>query len=139
MRFRLIDQVLERAADRVVAVKCVTAAEEYLDDHFPGFPLLPGVMMLEVLVQAGRELVGGADAAETRPGTPATCGLKPLVLTEVRNVRYSNMVRPGESLRVEVTLRKQDEGGWDLEGVGSVNNQTAVQGRFRLEPLTIGD
>ena len=83
--------------------------------------------------------LGGADAAETRPGTPAACGLKPLVLTEVRNVRYSNMVRPGESLRVEVTLRKQDEGGWDLEGVGSVNNQTAVQGRFRLEPLTTGD
>ncbi len=135
MRFRLIDQVLERASDRVVAVKCVTAAEEYLDDHFPGFPVLPGVMMLEALVQAGRQLVGGlaSDGDDGGATTPPAGG--PLVLTDVRNVRYSSMVRPGESLRVEVTLRARDEQGWELEGVGTVGDQTAVQGRFRLTPF----
>ena len=129
MRFRLIDRVIERASDRVVAVKCVTAAEEYLDDHFPGFPLLPGVMMLEALVQAGRILACGSDEQDAMPS------MAPLVLTEVRNVRYSNMVRPGESLCVEVTLREHDAEGWELEGIGRVNDQTAVQGRFRLAPL----
>jgi len=126
MRFRLIDQVLERASDRVVAVKCVTTAEEYLGDHFPGFPVFPGVMMLEALVQAGRVLVCGSDGLDA---------MEPLVLAEVRNVRYSNMVRPGQNLRVEVLLRKQDPKGWDFEGVGTVDDQTAVQGRFRLAPL----
>ena len=45
------------------------------------------------------------------------------------------MVRPGQTLRVEVTLRGHDETGWDFNGVGSVDGQVAVQGRFRLVPL----
>ncbi len=107
-----------------MSVKAVTAAEEYLGDHFPGFPVLPGVMMLEALVQAARELVGdgGADG--------------PLVVGEVRNVKYGNMVRPGQTLRVEVTLRGRDGGGYEFQGVGTVDGPVAVQGRFRLVPLS---
>jgi 3-hydroxyacyl-[acyl-carrier-protein] dehydratase len=130
LRFELIDRVLERSEDRIVAIKSVTSAEEYLGDHFPGFPVLPGVMMLEALVQAGRRLV--AD----RPDRLAA----PLVVSEVRNVRYANMVRPGQTLRVEVTLRTpgtpgSDADGYDLQGVGTVDDQVAVQGRFKLTPL----
>ena len=55
----LIDRIVERGADQIVTVKNVTRAEEYLSDHFPTFPVLPGVLMLEALVQAGRELVEG--------------------------------------------------------------------------------
>ncbi len=128
MRFQLIDRVLERTQDRLVALKCVTAAEEYLADHFPGFPVLPGVLMLEALTQAGRLLLAGGEAAESVPD--------PLVLAEVKNIRYSNMVRPGQSLRVEVSIRKQDAKGWELDGVGTVEGQAAVQGRFRLAPLS---
>jgi 3-hydroxyacyl-[acyl-carrier-protein] dehydratase len=122
VRFELIDQVLERQADRLVAVKNVTAAEEYLADHFPGFPVLPGVLMLEALVQAGRQL------AQPQPGP------QPLVLAEVRNVRYGNMVRPGQCLRIEVQLTGHDDRGFEFTGVGRVDGQTAVQGRFRLAP-----
>ncbi len=129
MRFDLVDRVVERSEDRLVSVKAVTAAEEYLGDHFPGFPILPGVMMLECLVQAGRELVTGNAA-----GDPSGAGV-PLVLAEVRNVRYGNMVRPGQTLHVEVTLRKQTGEGWDLQGTGKVDGQVAVQGRFRLAPM----
>ncbi|MEX2216242.1 MAG: 3-hydroxyacyl-ACP dehydratase FabZ family protein [Phycisphaeraceae bacterium] len=132
MRFQLIDRVIEQSAERVLAVKNVTAAEEYLADHFPTFPVLPGVMMLETLVQAGRLLVEGRDAYIAD---------RPLVLTEVRNVRYGNMVRPGQTLTVEVTLRGPATAGvyggpqWDLQGIGKVNDQVAVQGRFTLAPL----
>lgn len=129
MRFELIDRVLERGPDRLVAVKNVTSAEEYLADHFPGFPVLPGVMMLETLVQAGRLLVAGPDVALNAQEGPN------LILAEVRNVRYGNMVRPGQTLKVEVTLRGKDERGYDMNGVGSVDDQVAVQGRFRLAPL----
>ncbi|MCX5661102.1 MAG: beta-hydroxyacyl-ACP dehydratase [Planctomycetota bacterium] len=133
MRFELIDRVLERGQDRLVAVKNVTSAEEYLGDHFPGFPVLPGVMMLETLVQAGRLLAADLTAAETPAGqAPAN-----LILAEVRNVRYGNMVRPGQTLKVEVTLRGRDAQGFDLNGVGSVDDQVAVQGRFRLAPLQL--
>ncbi len=128
MRFELIDRVIERRPDGLVAVKCVSSAEEYLADHFPGFAVLPGVMMLEAMVQAGRAFL--VDQAPPD---------RPLVLAEVRNIRYGNMVRPGQSLKVEVTLRPSAGGGpgqgWEFQGVGSVNDEPAVQGRFRLALL----
>ncbi len=123
MRFQLIDRVLERDDEHVVAVKCVTAAEEYLADHFPGFAVLPGVMMLEALVQAGRLLVAGRGAAT------------PFVLGEARNVRYGQMVRPGEQLTVNVRMRKEQPPDFELEGTGRVNEQVAVQARFTLTPI----
>lgn len=127
MRFDLIDRVLEQTADRLVAVKNVTSAEEYLQDHFPSFPVLPGVMMLETLVQAARTLLAGDSRIVND---------EPLVLAQVRNVRYGNMVRPGQSLVVEVTIRGTDDLGWEMMGVGKVDGQVAVQGRFRMELLT---
>jgi 3-hydroxyacyl-[acyl-carrier-protein] dehydratase len=126
MRFNLIDSVVEQTPDHIVALKCVSSAEEYLADHFPGFAVLPGVMMLETLVQAGRLLAATGDAA-ARGG--------PMVLTEARNVRYSNMVRPGQSLRVRVSVRKRDAAGLELDGVGSVEDDVVVQCRFRLASL----
>lgn len=120
MRFELIDRVVEQDADRLVAVKNVTSAEEYLADHFPSFPVLPGVMMLETLVQAARILLD-------QP--------QPLILQQVRNVRYGNMVRPGQSLQVEVTCREKTDLGWEMNGVGKVDGQVAVQGRFRMAVL----
>jgi len=125
LRFELIDRVVDCQGDTLTGIKNVSAAEEYLADHFPGFPVLPGVMMLEALVQAARLLVA------ERSDAPA----EPLVVTQVRNVRYGNMVRPGQALQVQVTLRKREETGYEFQGQGTVDGQVAVQGRFRLEPL----
>ena len=125
MKFDLIDRVTGRDDSSLTAVKNVSAAEEYLGDHFPGFPILPGVMMLETLVQAGRHFAAGSD------DPPRT----PLVIKEVRNVKYAGMVRPGQTLEVTVTLRKRDGHAYDFQGVGRVGEQVAVQGRFALEPL----
>ena len=130
MKFNLIDRVLEQDSQRIVAVKAVTNAEEYLDDHFPSFPVLPGVMMLETLAQAARHLLRQTDG-------PPHDG--PLVIAEVRNLRYAAMVRPGQNLQVEVSLRKRnDDGSLDFQGTGTVEEQVAVQGRFRLAPLPQG-
>lgn len=119
MRFELVDKVLEREADRIVTVKAVTSAEEYLADHFPSFPVLPGVMMLESLVQAARVLIADRHDA-------------PWVVAEVRNVRYGNMVRPGEQLRVTVERTKSDDATQTFKGVGKVDGNVAVQGKFTL-------
>lgn len=125
LRFELIDRVLERRPNGLSAIKTVTLAEEYLADHFPGFPVLPGVLMLEALVQAARRLVAEG-LAEDGPPTG------PLVVREVRNVKYGSFVSPGQTLCVDVTLRKHDEFGYEFQGVGRVADQLAVQGRFRL-------
>jgi 3-hydroxyacyl-[acyl-carrier-protein] dehydratase len=130
MKFVLIDHIVERTSERIVAVKQVSLAEEYLADHFPSFPILPGVLMLEAMVQAARAMIGG----ET-----------PLVLGEVKALKYGNMVRPGEALEVEVTLHKRnDDGSFSCKGSGRVRRagaigaddaQTAVSGRFVMRPM----
>lgn len=129
MKFVLIDHIVERTPERIVAIKQVSLAEEYLADHFPTFPILPGVLMLEAMVQAARAMIGG----ET-----------PLVLGEVKALKYGNMVRPGEALEVEVTLHKRnDDGSFTCKGSGRVRRaggvggegDTAVSGRFTLRPI----
>lgn len=135
MHFNLVDRVLERSDDRIVTIKQVTAAEEYLQDHFPAFPVLPGVLMVESLVQAARTLV------QDRPETARTR----LVLGSVRALKYGSFVRPGETLRVEIALHKANpDGTFDFKGEGTVARDsdtsesgpaTAVSGRFTLRPM----
>lgn len=144
VKFELIDKVIERSDDRIVAVKTVTKAEEYLQDHFPTYPVLPGVLMIEALVQAGRELLA------------PLAGNRRLVLGEVKALRYGSFVRPGEALRVEVQLVKQTDGGaYTCKGTGTVvrpggtngepggeqemASENAVAGRFTLRPVRTGD
>jgi 3-hydroxymyristoyl/3-hydroxydecanoyl-(acyl carrier protein) dehydratase len=146
MHFRLIDQVLERTPDRAVALKNVSAAEEYLGDHFPGFPVLPGVFMIEAMIQAAREAL-------------ALRGKPRYVLGQVRALRYGSFVRPGEALRVEVTVEKElPDGSVTFKGLGTVvrpeglgdyaggasgasggtgvgGPDTAVSGRFTMRPI----
>jgi len=132
MHFKLVDQFLELTDTQAVAVKNVTAAEEYLQDHFPGFPVLPGVFMVEALTQAARAVL------EKR-------GMPRMVLGEVKALRYGSFVRPGETLKVEVTLEKtKDDGsvvfkaqGTVLKGLtaDSASAETAVSGRLILRAL----
>jgi 3-hydroxyacyl-[acyl-carrier-protein] dehydratase len=131
MHFDLVDRVLEVGPERIVTLKHVSAAEEYLQDHFPSYPVLPGVLMLEAMVQAGRRLVasrGGDDR---------------MVLGRVRALKYGRFVRPGATLRVEVTLAKAlEDGTFDLKGEATVldpsgDTGVAASGRFLLRPIRI--
>ena len=128
MKFNLVDQVLEQSKDTIVTVKQVSQAEEYLADHFPTFPILPGVMMLEAMVQAASLLC-------SKNG-------QRLVLGEVKTVKYGAMVRPGDQLQIEVTAVKTNEdGSTSCKGRGTVHRkdttetQTAVSGRFTIRPV----
>ena len=130
MPFDLVDQVLEQEDDRIVTLKKVLPSEEYLADHFPSFPIMPGVLMLEAMVQAATRLL-------TKGGTR-------LVLGEVKSMKYGAMVRPKDTLRVEITSSKTDKDGttW-CKGIGTVfcnesqETRTAVSGRFKMRPARI--
>ncbi len=127
MKFDLIDKVVERSEDRLVTIKCVTAAEEYLADHFPGWPVLPGVLMVEALTQAGRELV------RERAGR--------LVLGRVRAMKFGRFVRPGDTMVVVVRLVGESNGEYDFRGDATVagdSDRSAVSGRFTLRPMRTG-
>jgi 3-hydroxyacyl-[acyl-carrier-protein] dehydratase len=128
MKFDLLDVIVEQSPDRIVVIKQVSNAEEYLADHFPRFPVLPGVLMIETMAQAARLML--ADRGDPR-----------LVLGEVRSLKFGTMVRPGESIRVEVTLTDVGEDGtYHCRGAGLVLNgrepsETAVGGRFTMRPI----
>ena len=134
MTFNFLDDILEQSADRIVAVKRVDPAEDYLADHFPTFPVMPGVLMVETMVQAARRML-------------ASRGDSRLVLGQVKALKFGNFVRPNETLEVEVTLHKDlGDGTYTCRGTGVVrhsnaqNNagETAVSGRFTMRPIRTG-
>jgi 3-hydroxyacyl-[acyl-carrier-protein] dehydratase len=130
LKFNLIDKIEQLDAQRIVAVKYVSLAEEYLADHFPTFPVLPGVMMLEALTQAaGWILHRRRDFA---------CSMA--VLREARNVKYGHFVAPGNHLRVEVELSKETDGGGAVfKAFGMVGSAQALSARLELSYFNLAD
>src|SRR3954470_20636999 len=95
MRFTLVDRLLDfEPGKRIRIVKNLTLAEEYLADHFPTFPVMPGVLMLETLVEAGAWLLRVSD----------DFAHSVVVLREARNVKYGTFMQPGKSLVVTAEL-----------------------------------
>jgi len=129
VKFNLIDRIEQITDDRIVAVKYVSLAEEYLADHFPTFPVLPGVMMLEALTQAA----GWVMHRRT------SFGKSMAVLKEAKNVKYGNFVAPGNSLNVEVELLKQTPSGATFKATGTASGATAVAARIEIAYFDLGD
>jgi len=130
MKFYLVDHIQELTPpDRIVAVKNLTLAEEYLADHFPAYPVLPGVLMLEALVQTAAWLV--------RAVTDFNKTL--IMLKEARNVRYGTFVRPGGRLVMEVTALAIGPDESRFKAVGLCDDKTAVQARLTLEHSNVAD
>jgi beta-hydroxyacyl-ACP dehydratase FabZ len=97
--FLLIDRVLEVSADRVRALKNVTFNEPYFQGHFPGSPVMPGVLQIEAMAQAG-----GILAVQTIAFDPAT---HVMMFMAIDAVKFRKAVVPGDQLIIEVVpLRK---------------------------------
>ena len=130
MRFTLVDRILElQAGQEITAVKNLSLAEEYLADHFPLFPVLPGVLMLEAMTQAGAWLVRhDEDFAHSV-----------VVLKEARNIKYADFVEPGFQLVVNAKQIKQDDKTTTFKTVGAVDGKTHVSARLILERYNLAD
>ena len=133
MRFHLLDRIEEVTDDRIVAVKAVSQSEEYLADHFPTFPVLPGVLMLEAATQAAAWL------AFKRTGFGCTLA----VLKSAKNVRYGHFVSPGRTLRMAVAYDKPTPGGHAFKIEGTVDTgagvATAITGKLELACFRLAD
>jgi len=130
MRFFLVDRLLElEPPKRVVGIKNLSLAEEYLADHFPAYPVLPGVMMLEALVQSAAWLVRASTDFEKTV----------VLLREARNVRYGSFVRPGGQLVMEVEALDVGRDSSRFRAAGQCDGQAAVQARLVLEHWNVAD
>jgi 3-hydroxyacyl-[acyl-carrier-protein] dehydratase len=129
VKFNLIDKIEQLSDEKIVAVKYVSLAEEYLADHFPTFPVLPGVMMLEALTQAAAWLLHRRENFR--------CSMA--VLREARNVKYGQFVAPGNFLRVTVEYNKAGETGISFRATGEVGTQQALSARMEMAYFNLGD
>jgi 3-hydroxyacyl-[acyl-carrier-protein] dehydratase len=99
--FLLVDRVIELDPDkRVVAVKNVTINEPFFQGHFPGHPVMPGVLIVEAMAQTAGLLTQISNRLKGNTGNPL------FYLAKVDNARFSAIVSPGDQLRMEVTLKR---------------------------------
>jgi 3-hydroxyacyl-[acyl-carrier-protein] dehydratase len=130
MKFALTDKVLElEPGKRILAAKNVTLAEEYLQDHFPIFPVLPGVLMVQALVDAATWLVRVSE--DFRHSL--------ITLAEVRNVKYQSFVKPGEQMLAEVTAEEIGPAQSRFKGLARVGERVVVQARLTLRHENVAD
>jgi 3-hydroxyacyl-[acyl-carrier-protein] dehydratase len=132
MRFNLVDRLIDfEPGKRIRVVKNLTLAEEYLADHFPTFPVMPGVLMLETLVEAGAWLLRLSD--DFRHSV--------IVLREARGVKYGNFMEPGKSLVVTAELAegKSDAADVVFKGKGEMEGTSTVSAKFTLTRYNLRD
>jgi 3-hydroxyacyl-[acyl-carrier-protein] dehydratase len=124
MRFTLIDRIDAHQPGKFLrGCKFLALGEEYLADHFPRFPVMPGVLMLQALVEAGAWLW----RASTGYRHPV------IVLREARNVKYGTFMQPGRRLDVSVDLVNADGSTATFKGKGSDDaGQQTVAAQFVL-------
>ncbi len=130
MRFNLLDRIVDvRLGQSIRAVKNLTNGEEYLADHFPSFPVMPGVLMLQALVEAGAWLLRATD--DFRHSV--------IVLREAKNVKYGSFMEPGRRMSILVELAEQADSTAVLKGKGESDGQTTVSAKLTLARYNLRD
>lgn len=130
MRFWLLDAIRSyKPNECLTAVKNVSLTEEYLADHFPEFPVLPGVFMLEAATQAGAWLLRLSEEFAHSI----------ISLKEARNIKYGDFVAPGHAVEVSVSMVKFDERFATMKVEGQSGSRSMFSGRLVLERYNLAD
>jgi len=114
----MVDQIIEITEDSIVGIKNVTVNEPYFIGHFPGFPVMPGVLIIESMAQVGGILVGKV--------APHTRG-RVMFLASVEEAKFRKPVFPGNQLRIEMKLLRLKYTIAKMQGVAKVDGQVAAE------------
>lgn len=120
--FLWLDKVLECEGDALVAEKRIPADLDIFRGHYPGYPLMPGVILCEAVFQAGAILL-----AEQMKGSEAV-GMP--VLTRILGAKFKREVRPGDTITVHVKIKERLGPAWLMKGSVRLDDKTAVQVEF---------
>ncbi len=130
MRFNLVDEIRQLEPGRKIqAVKNLTLGEEYLADHFPGFPVMPGVLMLQTLVEAGAWLLRLTEDYR----------YSMIVLREAKNVKYGHFMEPGRQMIVTAEMTDRNGKLASFKAKGEIEANLAISARVTLETYNLRD
>jgi len=117
--FLLVDRIVEYdpAAQRIVGQKAVTASEWFFQGHFPGLPVMPGVLQVEALAQTMAVYVARQEGFGDRIG----------LFAGIEECRFKRIVQPGDTLRLEVTMERLGRRFGRGRGVASVDGEVACE------------
>lgn len=130
MKFTLVDRITELVPGRrICTIKSLTLSEEYLGDHFRTFPVMPGVLMLECMIQSAGWLVRATeDFAHSL-----------VLLTGAKNVNYKSFITPGGVLRMEVDCKRMEANQSEFVGKGFCEDREMVKARIVLNHVNLAD
>lgn len=121
--FLFVDKVIDRTENSIKTTLKVTGQEDFFKGHFPGNPIMPGVLLQEALFQSGAALMAGR----------AGGGLG--VVTRVQNAKFKNMVRPGDELEMEVQLTESISNAHYMKGTTKVDGKTVLVIEFAVASI----
>ncbi|MDZ7755251.1 3-hydroxyacyl-ACP dehydratase FabZ [Rhodohalobacter sp.] len=117
--FLLIDRVIELEEDRIVTIKNVTVNEDYFNGHFPGAPIMPGVLQVEAMAQSGALMI-----MKNQVDDPENTLM---VFTGIKNAKFRKSVVPGDQLRIEVKLDSQRRNFITMIGTATVDDKVVCE------------
>lgn len=121
--FLFVDEIVALEAERIVTRRTFSADEVFYAGHYPGNPITPGVLLCEACYQTGALLIAG-NAGEDLEGVP--------VLTRSNNAKFKGMVKPGDTIEVEVTRTEALGGAHFMKATVKNGGKTALRLDFAV-------
>ncbi len=121
--FLFVDKIIERGERKIITSLKLTGEEDFFKGHFPGNPIMPGVLLQEAIFQTGALLM----ASGSNPGLG--------VVTRVQNAKFKNMVKPLDELIMEVELIETISNASYMKGKTSVNGKVVLSIEFAVAAI----
>ena len=119
--FLFVDAIKELSENRIKTLKNILPGESFFEGHYPGNPIMPGVLICESILQSGAILISEKThcSAHSIP-----------VVTRIQDVKFRKLVKPGDLLETEVEIIETLNGVYFLKGKTTVSGKTAVSAKF---------
>lgn len=119
--FLFVDRIIELDGDKIKTEKKLDPDLDFFRGHYPGYPIMPGVLTCEAVFQSGAILL--SRHMESEKG-------KVPVLVRIKNAKFKRMIKPGETILIEAEITERVGGAFYLSGKASVNGELAVTVKF---------